>query len=132
MALGLKIQALIFFMGFNFCFSKLIPIIYEELEYCVEPKNNARMFDFSQLEIFAETDTNVFLNGTWKFLKEVKSPWISNVFTERYERGQWNVELMNRRIPDFCESIQTKTEIWYHVTQYFEPKTCPFPAGVSA
>lgn len=115
----------------NFCDFKLIPIIYEDFEICVTPEENAGKFDYSELEIIAETDTKVYMNGSWKFLKEVKSPWTSVVFTEKYERGKWNVEMFYKRIPNFCESIQKETEPWYHITKHFEPKSCPFPAGVS-
>lgn len=127
------IKGLVFVLFANkFCHPKVIPIINEEFESCIDPEENAGKFDLSQLEFIAETDTNVFMNGSWNFLKEVKSPWVSTVFAERYERGQWNVEKLHKRIPDFCDSIQSDQEPWYHVTKHFEPKNCPFPAGVSS
>lgn len=105
-------------------------IIYEEIEICGEKEERAGVFEFSELEIFAESDEHVYLNGTWKFLKEIKSPWKSHVFTERKIRGKWSTEILNKKIPDFCEVIQRPTEPWYHVTSKFEHKDCPFPAGV--
>lgn len=110
--------------------AKVIPIIYEDFEICTEEGESAGKFDFTELEIFAESDTDVYLNGTWSFLKEVKSPWTTVIFAEKYIKSQWNVELQ-KKIPDFCEVIQSATEPWYHVTSKFEPKECPFPAGVS-
>lgn len=112
------------------CSSKIVVTIYEDYEVCVEPEESAGKFDFSELEIFAESDTKVFLNGSWNFLKEVKSPWPSTIFTERYDRGQWNIELVSKKIPDFCEVIQNPNEPWYEMTSQFEHKHCPFPAGV--
>lgn len=114
----------------NWSCAKVVPIIYEDYELCVEPEKRAGKFDFSELEIYAESDTNVVLNGTWTFLKEVKSPWTSIVYTERFDRGQWNTELMHSKIPDFCADIQNPTKPWYFITSKYEPKYCPFPAGV--
>lgn len=116
---------------FQLCSSKIVPVIYEEYEICTEPGKSAGKFDFSELEIFAVSDTKVFLNGTWIFLKEVKSPWTTNIFTERYDRGQWNIELISKNTQDFCEVIQNPNEPWYGATSMFEHKYCPFPAGVS-
>lgn len=133
MSMKLVFKGLItFLIAVNFCRCKVIPIVYEDFEICVEPENNAGKFDFSQLEIFAESDTKVYVNGSWTFLEEVKSPWTATIFTERYERGQWNVEALHKRFPDYCDAIQKETEPWYRITSKFEPKSCPFPAGVSS
>jgi hypothetical protein len=112
-------------------FGKVMPVVYEGFEICVEPEDRAGVFDFSDIEIFAESDTDMFVNGTWKFLKTVKSPWKWIIFTEKFERNQWNVEAFNRVIPDFCQVIQNQNEPWHFVTKNFKHKNCPFPAGVS-
>lgn len=123
--------------GFIFVFTvvnlsepKVIPIIYEEFEKCVEPEETAGKFDFSELEIIAESDTKVYFNGSWNFLKQVKSPWAVLFSTEKYERGVWNPGPLSKKIKDFCKSIQSQSEPWYSVTRHFEPKNCPFAAGV--
>ena len=108
----------------------LVPIIYEDYEICVDDEHRAKKFDFSYLEIIAVSDYKVYLNGTWKILGDVKSPWAVTIFTEKYIRNQWSVVILNKKIPDFCEVVQKITEPWYYVTSHFIPKNCPFPAGV--
>lgn len=113
------------------CSAKVVPIFYEDYEFCVTPEENAGKFDFSQMEILAETDTEVYLNGSWNFVKEVKSPWKAKFFLERHDRGEWNVDAIYKDMNDLCESIQGPSEPWYYITSKFEHKNCPFPAGVS-
>jgi hypothetical protein len=107
------------------------PVIYEGFEMCVDPEEHAKALDFSNMKIFAETDTDVFLNGSLTVLKGVESPWKWTIFAEKFEREQWHVAVINRVIPDFCKVIQKPTEPWYYVTKKLEHKYCPFPAGVS-
>lgn len=126
-----NLTCLLIVLILNFASAKVVPIIYEKFEMCVEPENRAGKFDFSQLEYIAESDTVVFANGTWKFLEEVKSPWKATLFTEKFIRGQWSVEAFFKKIDDFCKVIQDPTQPWYPVTSKFEHKKCPFPAGVS-
>jgi hypothetical protein len=124
-------SALCFLTLIVYCNAKLIPIVYEDFEMCTKEGEDAGKFDFSQLEILAESDTSVYLNGSWKFAKEVKSPWTAIIFAEKYIKSEWVVERLSKKIPDFCEVIQGPNEPWYYVTQHFEHKECPFPAGVS-
>lgn len=120
----------VFFVSFLLANAKLIPIVYEDIEFCAKEGEDAKMFDYSHLEIFAESDTKVYLNGSWIVLKEIKSPWKVTFFAEKYIRSQWNMEMFNKKIPDFCKVIQSPLELWYHVTSKFNHKNCPFPAGV--
>ena len=117
---------------FELSYTKVIPIIYEDFEMCVDdPAEVAGKLDFSELEVFAESDTKVYLNGSMNFLKEVKKPWSWVVFTERFSRNQWNVDSFYRKIPDFCKSILNPLEPWYFITSKMTPNNCPFLAGVS-
>jgi hypothetical protein len=108
----------------------LTPIIYEEFEVCTEEGEEAGVFNLTDLEIFAESDLRVYLNGSWTFLQEVKSPWNVIIFMEKLIRNQWSVEILNKDIPDFCEVIQKPTEPWFSITSKFTHRECPFQAGV--
>lgn len=110
---------------------KIAPVIYEGLEMCVPPEERANKFDYSELEFITESDTVVYLNGSWTFLEEVSSPWKSVLLTERFVRGQWVLETFQKKIDDFCAVIQDPLAPWYKITSKFEPKHCPFPKGVS-
>jgi len=111
--------------------SRIIPIIYEDYEFCVNETFNAGKFDFSELEFMAESDDHVYVNGSWKFVKEVHAPWTATIFTEKYDRSQWVIDTLYKRIPDFCAVVQDPLQPWYPLTSHFEHKNCPFPAGVS-
>lgn len=115
----------------NSCGAKIVPIVYEDFEECVETEEKAGKFDYSEMEIIAESDYHVCLNGTLVILDEVKSPWKVTLFAERLRGNKWVVDSIHRRVPDFCTSIQSITEPWYHVTSKFDPKNCPFPRNVS-
>lgn len=43
------------------------------MEICVEDDKRAGFICFSEFKIHIENDTHTFANGTWKFLKELKS-----------------------------------------------------------
>lgn len=110
--------------------TKMVPIIDENYEICTEPEESANKFDYSELEIIVEEDTAVFLNGKWKFKNEVKSPWMAIVSLEKFDRGQWNVKGMYKKIEDFCQELDNPLMPWYVETSKFKNR-CPFPAGVS-
>jgi len=111
--------------------AKVIPIIYEDFELCVSPENRSTMTDFSNLEVIAETDTKVSLNGTWTFVKDTNGPWKVHVFGEIFDRNEWHMYVFNKKFDDFCKEMHHSWEPWYTVTSVFVPKTCPFKAGVS-
>lgn len=115
----------------GFCRGKIVPYITEGYEMCAEPDMRASKLDYSGLEIIAESDDEVYLNGNITVLKEIKSPWKALFFLERFHRGKWNMEMIKKSVPDFCATIQSKKEAWYFITSKFEHKNCPFPAGVS-
>jgi len=124
-------QLFITLLLFSLAHAKVVVILYEELEICVPPEERAHRFDLSGLELIAESDTQVYLNGSWKFVRDVNGPWESHFYGERYDRNEWSLYVINRHIPDICAVMQNPTEIWYQITKTFEPKTCPYPAGVS-
>lgn len=109
--------------------AKMTMILDEGFEKCVEPEEDANVFDISSAEIVAESDTEVYFNGSVKFLRAIESPWFVHVYTEKFERGGWNVYAMDRKIKDFCAVIHSSLEIWYRFTK--DLKGCPLAAGVS-
>lgn len=115
----------------NLLEAKIVAIPYEDFEICVPPEERAPNFDYSEMEIIVESDTEAYLNGSWNIVEETKSPWNMTIYSEKYERGVWNVQAFQRRIPDFCRVIQSPFEPWYHISSKFVPKNCPFPKGVS-
>jgi hypothetical protein len=62
-------------------------------------------------------------------LKEVKSPWAVRYYLERFERGKWNTEYLDRKVPDFCAELQNPSMPWYCISSLFGKKDCPYPAG---
>lgn len=51
------------------------------------------------------------------------------MFTERYIRGQWIVEVFNRKLPDMCPELHNRIQPWYYFFKDVSP--CPVAAGVS-
>lgn len=113
----------------NFSNCKVVTMFDEAIKDCTTPETKAGVYDFTGMDVIAQDDTHAFLNGTWKFLKDVKSPWVYVIYTERFERGQWNVYAFNKRVSDFCKVIHSPTESWYNI--YKNVDGCPLKAGVS-
>lgn len=116
----------------SFLFSSVLGLIEivvdERIEKCTKPGDEV-FLDISNLELIAETDTTVFANGTIRFMKNVGAPWYTHSFSERFQRGQWNLFAFDKKISDFCAVMHRPTELWY---KYFKNlKGCPLNVGVS-
>lgn len=109
--------------------SKIVPIIDEALEECVTEEDKAGIFDLSGLQVIAEDDTHAFMNGTWKFNKDLRAPWVYIIYTERFDRGEWSVYALNKRIENFCAEMHDPLEPWYGIFKHVP--ACPALAGVS-
>lgn len=122
--------AIISFISVRFAICKVEPFIHDELEICATKEEQAGYFDFSEMELIAVNDTHVYINGKWKFLKEVRKPWQCHIYMERFDRGRWIVNVFNRKYEDFCKVIQDPTQPWFQQTRKWKHKHCPFPKGV--
>lgn len=92
------------------------------------PNQTANVVDTSQIELYPENDLDLFINGTVKLLQSFsKVP--GRMYFERYIRGKWHQEVLNRKYPDLCFSLFNPMEPFYETTKDF-PR-CPFNAGVS-
>lgn len=120
-------------MTFLFLFTsnqaEIVPVFAESFEECVKPKDKAGVCDFSSMEVIAEDQKHSFLNGSFKFMKDLKAPWDYKLYTERFERGQWNVFAFNKRVKDFCAVMHKSSEPWYGF--YKGVPGCPAAKGVS-
>lgn len=103
-------------------------VLDETIENCTKPGIGGAM-DFSEFELIAESDTVIYLNGKIKFLKNGANPFKIYVYAEKFERGKWNVQAVERTYPDFRESINSPKEVSFN---YFQNcSKCPFQAGES-
>lgn len=109
--------------------AEIVPVFAETFEECVKPKDKAGIVDFTSIEVIAQDQSHSFLNGTFNFLKDLKAPWDYRMFTERYERGHWNVFAFNKRVADFCAVMHKPSEPWYAI--YKTIPGCPAAEGVS-
>lgn len=97
---------------------------------CADENEKAGIYDVSGLEIVAVDDFNCFLNGSWKFNKDVEAPWENIGFTERFERGKLDLYAFSRRVPDLCSTLHSHAEPWYNIHKNVQPEGCPIKAGV--
>lgn len=106
--------------------SKVLLVLQENIEVI---EGDQDIWDASGFQYIAESDELVRGYGPVKFLHPVKSPYKAHFYAEKFIRGQWNLEIYNRVIPDFCSVMLEPSEIWYKL---FEgQKGCPYEAGVS-
>lgn len=68
-------------------------------------------------------------SGNFKVLRKVESPWKTHIYIEKYERGKWHIAIVDKKVNDFCQSIQDPKQIWYRFTSRLKHKNCPFEAG---
>lgn len=59
---------------------------------------------------------------------DLQSPWEAHLITEKYDRGQWLMQAINRKYPDICVSLKNPLEPFYEVTKNLPG--CPMKAGV--
>lgn len=107
---------------------KIVPIIMEEFENCADPDEDYKLADFSNYELIAINDYEVFINGSIKLLRDLVSPMPVHIFAERYERGEWCVMYYDTKRSDFCSAMKNPSEIWYDKMK--DLKGCPLTAGV--
>lgn len=98
-----------------------------EIEDCTVGERSD-FHDFSKLELIPYNDTHTFFNGTWKILREIKSPWKVRIFAEHYVQGKWFVEAYDKTYRDFCKAFKNPLEPWYDVFKNLQG--CPIPARV--
>lgn len=102
------------------CLGKILPLIDETFENCASPEEDARALDFSNFEIVAETDTNVYTNGTVKVLIDFGKKLPFRVYAEKLQRdGKWMIDSLDIKRSDFCASLYDPAEFWYWKTKGF-------------
>lgn len=100
----------------------------DEATDCTKPEESPHVYDFRDLEIVHTSDTEMFVNGSIRFLKDIDSPWQERHYTEKFDRGQWNLALVNTQFQDFCPRIKSPTEAWHFQMRHLPG--CPIKAGV--
>ncbi|CAO1312890.1 unnamed protein product [Diamesa serratosioi] len=105
---------------------KIVIVIDGDYEDC-----GTSYFDMTGLEFKAYNDTHLFLDGPLKVMKLIQAPWRVKITMEKFENNKWQPPMMSRLIPDFCATIQSPSEFYYHVTKNWVPKHCPYQAGTA-
>ena len=102
---------------------------FPELEKCPDFKSpEANIIDTSEVDMHIENDTHAYFIGTVKFKSQFEVlPF--HFYTERYERGQWIMQVMDRKYPDMCVFAHDRTKASYPRLDGF-PK-CPVEVGLS-
>lgn len=123
-----KIKVTIWMLCIYSILGKIAFLPDDKIENCSEPGESAGYYDITGVEIIIETDTDIYLNGTVIFLKEVTGPWKTRVYTEQYVRNEWVPAVIEKKIPDFCQNIHSPSEPWYNHLK--DQIGCPIPVGV--
>jgi hypothetical protein len=102
--------------------------VFDENTYdCSTDKSEKKVFDVD-LDIIAETEYDMFLNGTMTFLVDVKPPWRVETYGKKLEQGEWFKKL-ERSVRDFCFSKNNPTDVFYPF--FGNKKNCPISKRVS-
>lgn len=100
------------------------------MQECYEYKyEKANIVDYSKIDLIPFNDTDVFINGSLTFVRDVNAPFKINVYTEQYIQGQWLLQAFNRTFDDFCFSMKNPGEPFY--TEMLSRPRCPYKKGVS-
>lgn len=136
---------LVIFCGFLIALaaSRIMMFPDEKFEDCGIDKSDT--VDFSEVYYEYVNDTEIFLNGKFykqinritknlptgkiKITRPIESPWKTHMYVEKFDRGKWNIALLDRKIADFCKSIQNPVELWYRFTSKLQHNSCPFHVG---
>lgn len=123
----MKVSVVVLFILVNYVLSKVEFDFDADFKTC--PKTLDDIVDMSGLEIVAVNDTLNALNGTIKFLNDIKSPFRFEFKTERFIRGQWVNGEINRVVNDLCFTMNNPLDSIYTVTKNMKKK-CPWKKGV--
>lgn len=118
---------LIVLINFSYVFTKILFDIDPDFRLCPGVAND--IFDVSKVEVIAVNDSLTYLNGTFKILSNIKSPFKVSLTTQRFNRGQWVKGELNRDILDFCFVMRNRLDIVYPLTKHIKSR-CPVKAGV--
>lgn len=87
------------------------------------------VIDFSNFELATTDDTHTYMNGTAIFKAEITSPCKGSIKSEKFNRGQWNIEALNRNVEDVC------TRLWDPMSPlfpyFYDQPRCPIKIGVN-
>lgn len=123
----MKLNILLLFVMAPIIKGKIVLFLDEKVEICSEPGNEANLFNYENLEVLILSDTEIFLNGSIKVLRDIESPWKGLFTAEKNIRNQWNIQC-EKKYPDLCESIHDPAEFTYKITKTL-PK-CSIAADV--
>jgi hypothetical protein len=102
----------------------------DHFEKCPEYADvDAKIFNTENLEIVIESDYDVFLNGSIKFLLSMQSPWNAEYYGEQFVRNTWVRSPVQKKFFDICPHIHSPLEIWYNIMK--GSPGCPLNKGVS-
>lgn len=87
------------------------------------------LVDVSNFDIISTDDSHTFLNGTFKFDAEIKQPWKGKIYSEKYDRGEWVVNILDRNVDDICQKMKDPMSPLY--LYFYDQPQCPIKPGVS-
>lgn len=104
-------------------------LVDDVIENCSTTETEAGFYSLDNLEIVIESDTDIFINGTIDFFKNVQTPWKARFYSEKYDRDQWLPAMLDTKVADFCTRIHNPKDFWYNQLKHV--KGCPIKAGVN-
>lgn len=105
----MKIFALIlFFHKISQIFSLTSYLLNEDIENC-KYNESLSYLDFSSIKFTIINDSLTVVDGKLIVTENIKRPWQSFFFGERYERGTW-IRMLQKTMPDFCNHILNPME----------------------
>jgi hypothetical protein len=111
-------------------YGALIPrnkkFVFDEKVYECDEKSVKKVFDHD-LDIIAESEYEMYLNGSLTFLVDIKAPWRIEAVGMKLELGDWHKKL-EKSVQDFCFTKNNPTDIFYPMFGKF--KNCPLTKGV--
>lgn len=123
--------ALILQLIFFHCVCAKILILPEEgIEKCSEYADvDAKYFNVDNVSIIVESDFEIFVDGSAKIMKPLKSPWKSEYFAEQLNRNEWVRSPIQKKFNDLCLNFHNPLELWYQFTKNLPG--CPFASQVN-
>jgi hypothetical protein len=87
-----------------------------------------KVLEYSDNFFVPINDTDTFMNGTIKFLRQINAPWRAEFQFQKYIRGEWILEL-KKTYDDACIEIHNKVGFTYFFMKNIP--SCPIAPGVS-
>lgn len=114
--------------------NSVIVVPTSSAQNCDNKQPLSKFINYDNADLIQEDDITMIITGNGTAVVQLSQlPLQVLIFAERKVGDKWIDAQFKRYIPDFCNSMFSRAEVWYPLTKNFvgEERVCPPKIGVS-